>query len=315
MSTARARKIGRKPARVERFAGHHRNAARAPHLGQRFDVLGLTRLLEPVGLELGERIGEIDGVHRRQAAVDVEQQVDVRTDRVAHRAHDLHGAPDVLLRDVRAPGARHRVELHRGEPALDHGLGSARVVLRLLHLVAPAVRVDANARAAGTAEEIVDRLLGGLADDVPQRLLDAGGGAIEFQRAAPLRVVVERDLQDVTDLERIAPDQIAAELLDLCGDGAVAVILAVGFAPPDDPGIGLDAHEDEVLAPAGMDRKAFDAGDFHRHPITSLRLQGSTPMLIERPSRRQRSRVMPDMQQAPSSWRAASDRCYARRVP
>ena len=133
------------------------------------------------------------------------------------------------------------------------------------------------------AEEIVDGLLGRLADDVPQRLLDPGGGAIELQRAAPLRVVVERHLQDVTDLEWIAPDQIAAELLDLSGDGAVAVVLAVGFAPPDHAGIGLDAHKDEVLAPAGMHRKAFDAGDFHRHPITSLRLQGSTPMLIERP--------------------------------
>ena len=102
---------------------------------------------------------------------------------------------------------------------------------------------------------------------------------MEFERAAALGVVVERHLQDVTDLERIAPDQVAAELLDLRADGAVAVVLAVGFAPPDHSGVGLDPHEDEVLAPAGMDRKAFDAGDFHGHPVGALRLWWTTPML------------------------------------
>ena len=34
-------------------------------------------------------------------------------------------------------------------------------------------------------------------------------------------------------MERGAPDQIAAKLLDPGGDGAVAVILAVRLAPPD----------------------------------------------------------------------------------
>ena len=64
-------------------------------------------------------------------------------------------------------------------------------------------------------------------------------------------------------MERIAADQIAAELLDLRGDGAVAVVLAVGFAPSDNAGIGGKPHEHEVLAPAGMDRKRFDAGNLH----------------------------------------------------
>ncbi|HEY6373539.1 MAG TPA: hypothetical protein VIX37_23385 [Candidatus Sulfotelmatobacter sp.] len=44
-------------------------------------------------------------------------------------------------------------------------------------------------------DKIVDRLLRDLSSDVPQRLLDAGGGTVELQRAAPLRVVIERDLQ------------------------------------------------------------------------------------------------------------------------
>src|SRR5207244_896624 len=149
---------------------------------------------------------------------------------------------------------------------LAHGFRAAREILWCLHLVAPAVGVDPHARTAWTAEEIVDRLLRDLADDVPQRLFDAGRGAVELQRAAALRIVVECDLQNVADVERIAADEVAAKLLDLSGDCTVAVVLAVGLAPADHAGVGLDPHEDEILAPAGMDRQAFNAGDFHDAP-------------------------------------------------
>ena len=71
-------------------------------------------------------------------------------------------------------------------------------------------------------------------------------------------------------MKGIASDDIAAELFHLRGDGAVAVVLAVGFAPPDDPGIGLDAHEHEILAPAGMDWEAFELGNFHGSPAMVL---------------------------------------------
>ena len=79
-------------------------------------------------------------------------------------------------------------------------------------------------------------------------------------------VVVERDLQDVADMERIAANKIAAKLLDLRRDGAVAVVLTVRLAPSDDPGIGRHPHEYEILAPTGMDRKTFDAGNLHCVP-------------------------------------------------
>ena len=158
------------------------------------------------------------------------------------------------------------------KPRLTTASAPRAIVLRLLHLVAPAVRIDANARTNRTAEQIVNRLLRLLADDVPQRLLDAGRGAVELQRAAPLGVVVERHLQDVTDVEWIASDQIAAEFLDLRRDGAVAVVLAVGFAPPDQAGVGLDAHEHKILPPAGIHRKTFDARNFHGNPLRRLEI-------------------------------------------
>jgi len=70
-------------ARQQRLAGDDRNAARAPNLGKCLDVLGLARLFEPVGLELGKRIGEIDGVHRCEPPVHLDEDIDVWTDGVA----------------------------------------------------------------------------------------------------------------------------------------------------------------------------------------------------------------------------------------
>src|SRR5262249_52036275 len=107
----------------------------------------------------------------------------------------------------------------------------------------------------------------------------------------------EGDLQDVPDVERIAADKIAAQLLDLCGDGTVAVILAVGFAPADHAGIGRNAHEHEILPPARIDRKTFDADDLHcvlrcqaheliwpiafdRHPTAGSRLRVVVPQRL-----------------------------------
>ena len=145
MSTARARKIAAEfCARVDRLAGHDRNLAASADFRQRFDVVALARLLEPIRLELGERIGDVDGVHRRQTPVQLEQDVDVGADRLAHGAHDFHRVPDVLLGNVGAPDAGHRVELERGEAALHHRLRLGGVFVRPLDFVAPAVGVDAD---------------------------------------------------------------------------------------------------------------------------------------------------------------------------
>jgi hypothetical protein len=137
--------------------------------------------------------------------VYLDKDIDVWTDGVADRARHLHGASDVLFWNIGPPWSGQRVELQGGETTLEDGLGGARIVLRLLHLVAPAIRIDTHARTAGAAEKIVDGLLRDLADNVPQGLLDAGCGAVEFQRAPPLRIVVECDLQDVPDMEGSRP--------------------------------------------------------------------------------------------------------------
>ena len=112
----------------------------------------------------------------------------------------------------------------------------------------------------------------GFADDVPQRLLEAGQGAVEFQRAAPLGVVVEQHRRGVLDLERVAPRQIARELAEVGGHGRVAVVLRIGLAPAGDAGVGAHPHEDQVLAPARVEQKTGDFGDLHRQRFSSAGL-------------------------------------------
>ena len=49
----------------------------------------------------------------------------------------------------------------------------------------------------------------------------------------------------------------------------------------DDAVVGLDPHENEVLAPTGIDRKTFDAGDFHCAPkYIAYRLTAVSPPKI-----------------------------------
>src|SRR5262249_56786927 len=219
---------------------------RVADLRKRLDVLRRAGLLEPIGRELRERIDEIDGVHWRKAPVDLDEHSNMRADSIANRTCDLDGAPYVILRDVSPTGAGNGIEFQRGESALEHCFSAAGIVLRQLHLVAPAVRVDADARTAGTPEKIVDWLLRDLSGDVPQRLLNARHGTIELQRAPSLRVVIKRNLRHVADVERVAANKITAEFFDLRGDCTVPGVLGVGLAPSADPPIRLEPPETKL---------------------------------------------------------------------
>ena len=202
-------------------------------------------------------------MHRGKAPVLVDQYVHLGAHRVTHRFHYPHRALFLLLRDPGAPGARQRIELEGIEALLHDLFRRARIVRRLLQLIAPAVGVDADLLPAAPAEEVIDRLLARLPDDIPQRLLDPRDGAEELDRAAPLRVIVEGDLREVLDVEGAAARGVATERVEVRDHGRVAVVLGVGLAPAVHAGVGLDLHEDQVLAPAGMNAVALDRGDFH----------------------------------------------------
>src|SRR5262249_16934807 len=153
-------------------------------LSQHRNVLCEHWLLVPERPILLDRAGDPDRVHRREASVYFHQDVDVGTDRLADR-RDVVDRRLLLPRvDERAPRIRERIELEGGEGHLEESVRGRGGSLRRLPSV-PAVRVDANLLARFSAEKVIDGLVARLTDDVPERVLDAGDGAVEVHRAAP----------------------------------------------------------------------------------------------------------------------------------
>ena len=146
-----------------------------------------------------------------------------------------------------------RATTARADSATDVGLAVAR----------PAIGVDAELRAERAAQQVVDGLPGGLARDVPQRLLEAADGAVQLHRAPLAAEVGIRRVGEVLDVERAPADEVPSEGSGVRLDGALAVGLRIAFAPAVQAIVGLDLHEEPVLVRAGIDQERPDALDLH----------------------------------------------------
>ena len=93
----------------------------------------------------------------------------------------------------------------------------------------------------GAADQLVDRPAAGLADDVPERDVDAAQRRRRHALAAVVLDAVVEVFPDHLDVERVAADDARAELrLDVgLGDRRRAVALA----PADDAVGGLDLDD------------------------------------------------------------------------
>ncbi len=179
---------------------------------------------------------------------------------------------------VYGPG---RIELHRVEALLDVERGAlgreVGVVVdvprpHVLGVDAAAVRVEVGVGAQRlvhlAAEQLVDRLAGLLADDVP-------AGHLQRRDAAhhrDVRALGESGrigaAEEGLDVVRIAPDEIAlGAVLDHARRDVRAEGGIVGLAIADDAAVGDDLDEDEILAAdAGgrvADNPGLDVGDLH----------------------------------------------------
>src|SRR5581483_5641213 len=99
------------------------------------------------------------------------------------------------------PRAREGIELERAVAALDRvagAVGQAALARRLA--------VDPDRPAARPAEQVVDRRLQRLADDVPERDLEPADRAVEVEAAAFDRHVAPDGVGEVLDRERVAID-------------------------------------------------------------------------------------------------------------
>ena len=104
---ARRQRLGEGFLRVDRLAGDDRHTGqRTPHLRDQFDVVAQARFLVPADVELGDALADADRVHRRQPAMHLHQQGEVRAQRLAHRLDVAHDVVFVLAMDEVAPRAR-----------------------------------------------------------------------------------------------------------------------------------------------------------------------------------------------------------------
>ena len=127
----------------------------------------------------------------------------------------------------------------------------------------PPVRVDAQSRPEGTPKQVVDRLTGCFADEVPQGLLEAADGAVQIHRPALGGEIGIGHVREVLDVERAAVDQVAPQLLDVSLDGSIAIQLRVALTPAVQAAVGFELDEEPALVGAGIDEKRPDRFHFH----------------------------------------------------
>src|SRR3712207_2252559 len=108
----------------------------------------------------------------------------------------------------------------------------------------PVVRVAAHPVAEPAAQQLVDGHAQGLALDVEEGRLHRAERRAEHGTRPPVAVAVQ-PLDDGVDLERVAPDQRALELLER-GDDGQRLPLERRLADALDAGVGVELHEDEV---------------------------------------------------------------------
>ena len=216
------------------------------------------RFLVEEGVQFFDALAPMNGRGRAQIAVDLNQDIDGRSHRVAHGTHAIEGqvaagtvgcaagvVPDAVGAD------REGVELHGRVSGLDdfeRGLG---IALRAVATLIPGVGVDAQFVPAGAAQQFVDRHAQRLALDVPQRLIDGADAAVDHRSAALApEGLAEEPVPHLLDAKRVCADQVMlGHILDHAESGRCARAVGQGhFAQSADPLVGSDLHDDRIPA-------------------------------------------------------------------
>ena len=146
-----------------------------------------------------------------------------------------------------------------------------RVVLHFLEVAPAGVVVAIGAVADLAAEQLVDRHVGALALDVPQRDVHAAHRVEQHAAVSPVRADVGR-LPDIFDLVDVAPDEKRLEVLldgglhhqGALGEGGAAIADQARFARHD-------LHDDQS-DPVRRGEDGLDVGDLDgRQPLESCR--------------------------------------------
>src|SRR5262245_16771747 len=198
-------RLAKTPAGELVLAAGDRHVERLRDLHVAVDVFRRYRLLEPFDVELLQAAAKPDGGRHAEAVIGIDHELDVVADCLAHREHALVVAPD---------GAEADLHLDRLEAVLHVALGFLDGLRhQAVHVgEIEAGRVGMDLGAEGATDQLVDRLAARLADDVPQRDVDAADGRNRHAfRAVVLDPVVEV-FPDHFRVERIAAEHARREL-------------------------------------------------------------------------------------------------------
>src|SRR3954447_10362308 len=242
-------RVAKAPAGEFVLAAGHRHIERAGHFDVTVDILRRDRLLEPFDVEFLQLAAEPDRGRYAEAMIGVDHQLDVGANGISHRLDALKIAIDRAEPDL---------HLDRLEALGDISGGFLdRFVDQPLHVgEIKSGGIAIHLAAERAANQLVDRLVARLADDVPERDVDAADcGDRHTLRPVILDSVIEV-LPDHLDIEGIAADHARRQLAVDEGFGDRGG--AVAFAPADNPVICLDFDETSA---AGFVQPAARGGE------------------------------------------------------
>ena len=172
-------------------------------------------------------------------AVGVDQDLDRRADRLAHRGDDvdaqlLAGRRDLAgdVAGVIRPHLQERVGLERDVAGVDRPPGGGGVLLgRRAACREPAVGVERHDVAEPAAEQVVDWPAERLALDVPERDVDPADDRGRQAARPQIGGLAEELVPDAVDVGRVLADDELLEPPDGVADDQAAVAGVVGASP------------------------------------------------------------------------------------
>ena len=222
------------------FAAGNGDAPESSQFRVAVDVVGNHRFFEPAQIEFFEQRNHAFGVIQIPAHVGVGHDVHAVADRLAHGADER----EILLHAFRAVGRPPaETQLHRLVTFVLVLLRFAREFIQR-RAVKPA-GINGNFRFRASAEQTINRLLRGLAENVPQRDVHRADGDHADAFAAKRHRLAIHVLPEKFDVPRVRADEQRLEIKinDLLGDAR----RERGVADAGEAVVGENFHDEPAV--------------------------------------------------------------------
>ncbi len=183
------------------FAAADRRGDLPPYARVAVDIVGDHRLLDPLQINAGvfEHANHPNGVCNIPAHVRICHQLDVRPDRIANGPYQLQISPHPGETVSRAVA---EALLHCRKALFAECVGLPGEPAQIFVRVKPA-GVDRNPLAGSSAKQVINRLAGCLAENVPERDINRADRFERQSLAALVEGAAEHFLPQQFDIERI----------------------------------------------------------------------------------------------------------------